>query len=34
MITDRQEDIYFYLKFVYVHSTFSANNGIFIDSSN
>ena len=32
MVIDREEDIYNYFKFVYVHSTHSANKGIFMDS--
>ena len=31
MVIDREEDMYFYMKFIYVHSTFSANKGIFMD---
>ena len=33
MVIDKEEDICFYIKFAYVHSTLSANKGIFMDSS-
>ena len=33
MIIDREEVIYFYLKFIHVHPTFSANKGIFMDQN-
>ena len=32
MINDREKERCFYLRFVYVHATFLANKGIFIDS--
>ena len=32
MITDRKKDKCFYQRFVYVHLTFLANKGIFMDS--
>ena len=32
MINDREKERFFYLRFVYVHATFLANKGIFIDS--
>ena len=32
MTNDREKDIRFYLRFIYVHSTFLANKRIFMDS--
>ena len=32
MINDREKNRCFYFRFVYVHSRFLANEGIFIDS--
>ena len=32
MIIDGEKETFFYLRFIYVHSTYLANKGIFIDS--
>ena len=31
MVIDREEGMYFYFQFVYVHATLSASKGIFMD---